>query len=165
LLKPVNRNVSLLAAFFSLVGCAGSVVTFVSQLAPLIVLKRLSAFDVDQSQALALLFLDLGGQAFLVVHVFFGMHCLLVGVLILKSTFLPRVVGALMVVAGSGWLLMSFTNLLSPPFAQQWSTLFMAAGGIGEVTLSLWLLIMGVNAQRWKEQALLVPSLATEQRP
>ncbi|MEO8136416.1 MAG: DUF4386 domain-containing protein [Betaproteobacteria bacterium] len=156
LLKPVNRNVSLLAAFFSLAGCAVSGLNFVFYLAPLAVLggaQYLSAFTIEQLQALALTFLRLRAQAFYVSHVFFGLHCLLVGALILRSTFLPRFVGALMTFGGLGWLTMSFANLLSPPLGRSLDPYILAPGAIGEITLSLWLLLMGVNVQRWKERA------------
>ena len=67
--------------------------------------------------------------------------------------FLPRAVGALMVIAGSGWLTMSLANLLSPPLGHILCPYILAPGAIGEISLSLWLLAMGVNAQRWRERA------------
>jgi Domain of unknown function (DUF4386) len=155
LLKPVNRNVSLLAAFFSLAGCAISGVGFVLYLAPLVVLggaKFLSAFTAEQLQALALAFVGLRAQAFYVSHVFFGLHCLLVGCLIVGSSFLPKIVGALMLIAGLGWLTMSFSNLLSPPLGHALGAYILAPGALGEIALALWLLVMGVNAQRWMER-------------
>ena len=79
---------------------------------------------------------------------FFGIYCLLIGCLILRSAFLPRILGALMAIAGLGWL-----TFLSPQFAHSVSPYNYAAGGIGEISLTLWLLVMGVNAARWKEQA------------
>src|ERR1700716_2417849 len=80
-----------------------------------------------------------------IAFAFFGLHCLLVGCLILKSTFLPRIVGALMVCAGLGWLTFSFTSLLSPPLARYLIPYIMAPGMLGEASLTLWLLVMGVN--------------------
>ena len=156
LLKPVNRNLSLLAASFSLVGCSSAAVSFLFHLAPLAVLggaSYLSVFSAEQLQALALLFLKLRGQGSIVSFVFFGLHCFLVGYLVFRSTFLPRVVGALMMLAGLGWLTMSFANLLAPPLARALSGYFMATGALGEGSLTLWLLVMGVNVQRWKERA------------
>ena len=156
LLKPVNRNISLLAAFFSLAGCAITGVGFVFSLAPLTVLggtQDVSVFSVHQSQAMALTFLRLGAQAFYIGHVFFGLHCLLVGYLILRSTFLPTVVGALMVFAGLGWLTLSFANLLSPPFGRSLFPYALLPGMLGEGSLTLWLLAKGVNIQRWREQS------------
>jgi len=156
LLKPVNRNLSLLAAAFSLMGCASSAVSFLFHLAPLAVLggaKYLTVFTGEQLQALAFLLLRLRGQASIVSFVFFGLHCFLVGTLVFRSTFLPRVVGALMVLAGLGWLTMSFANLLAPPLARALGSIPMMTGGLGEGSLTLWLLVMGVNVPRWKELA------------
>ncbi len=151
LLKPVNRTVSLLAAFFSLVGCAVGALSSFFDFAPFVLLRGapyLSVFTVEQLQALVLTFLRLGGQAGSIGLVFFGLHCLLVGYLILRSTFLPRVVGALMAFAGLGWL-----TFLSPPLASTLSPYVMLPGLLGEGSLTLWLLVMGVNVQRWREQA------------
>jgi uncharacterized protein DUF4386 len=156
LLKPVNRNLSLLAAFFSLAGCTISALIFFCQLAPLVVLGRapyLSAFTVEQLRALAFMFIRLSAQAQNISFVFFGLHCLLVGCLIFRSTFLPRLVGVLMVFAGLGWLTMAFSNLLSPQFGRSLFPYIMIPGSLGELSLTLWLLFIGVNAERWKEQA------------
>ena len=99
LFKPVNRSISLVAAFFSLVGCAIQAFGSVFQLAPLVISgssANLSAFKPEQSQALALMFFKLDSQAQSITLVFFGLYCLLIGCLIFKSTFLPRILGALM---------------------------------------------------------------------
>jgi hypothetical protein len=157
LLKPVNRNLSLLAAFFSIVGCAIGSFSMLFQLASLVVLggaQYLSVFTVEQLRALALMFLRLYEPASVIAFMFFGLHCLLVGCLIVGSTFLPRIVGVLMVCAGLGWLTFSFTTLLSPPLARYLTPYIMAPGMLGEASLTLWLLVMGVNVQRWKEQAI-----------
>ena len=97
--------------------------------------------------------MGLTAQASNIGFIFFGLHCLLIGCLILKSTFLPRMVGALMVFAGLGWLTLSFSSLLSPPFARNLFPYIMLPGFLGEALLTLWLLVIGVNVQRWKEQA------------
>jgi hypothetical protein len=80
--------------------------------------------------------------------VFNGFYCLLIGYLIFRSTFLPRILGALMAFAGLGWL-----TYLSPPLADYLSPYNLALGILGQESVMLWLLVMGVNAQRWKEQA------------
>jgi hypothetical protein len=164
LLKPVNRTLSLLAAFFSLAGCAVGAVSFVFYLAPVVALENapyLSVFTVEQVRALAFMFLRLYERASNIGFAFFGLHVFLVGCLIFRSTFLPRLVGALMVFGGVGWLTLSFTNLLSPPLGRYLSPYIMAPGILGELSLTLWLLVMGVNVQRWVEQA----SIAAQWRP
>jgi len=153
LFKPVNKSVSLLAAFFSLVGCALGAVSCLFHLAPLAVLgsdqsQYLNVFTVEQLQALALMFLKLRIQTANIGIVFFGFYCLLIGYLIFRSTFLPRILGAGMAFAGLGWL-----TFLSPPLANSMFPYILAPGAVGEGVLTLWLLAMGVNVQRWNEQA------------
>ena len=89
LFKPVNKTVALLAAFFSLVGCAIQAFGSLFQVAPLVVLEGspyLGAFKVDQLQAVALLFIKLNDQAAYIYLVFFGLFNLLIGYLIFNST-------------------------------------------------------------------------------
>jgi hypothetical protein len=84
--------------------------------------------------------------------VFFGLHVVSIGYLIRKSTFLPRILGTLLFVAGACYLASSFANFLALPFRMS-LTPFVALGGlIGEGSLTGWLLVKGVNAQRWNEQ-------------
>ena len=80
--------------------------------------------------------------------VFAGFYCLLIGYLIFRSTFLPRILGALMAFAGLAWL-----TFLSPPLAHYLSPYNLACGLLAEALVFLWLLAMGVNVKRWKEQA------------
>ena len=151
LFKPVNRSVSLVAAFFSLVGCAIQAFGAVFQLAPLVISGSsadLSAFKPEESQALALILFKLDSQAQTITLVFFGLYCLLIGFLIFKSTFLPRILGVLMALAGLGWL-----TFLAPPLANALSPYALVLGFLAELSLMLWLLIKGVNVQRWKQQA------------
>jgi Domain of unknown function (DUF4386) len=117
LFKPVDRNLSLLAAFFSLVGCANDVLG----------LFHLAPYKIN---SLA----------------FFGPYCLLLGYLIFRSTFLPRILGVLMVLAGLGWL------IFLSPLANQLSTYLKVLGFVAELSLCLWLLVMGVNVPRWEEK-------------
>jgi hypothetical protein len=78
---------------------------------------------------------------------FFGPYCVLIGYLILTSTFLPRFLGVLMVFAGLGWLI-----FLLPSLANYLANAIEAIGILAEASLMLWLLLMGLNEQRWKEQ-------------
>lgn len=151
LFKPVNRTVSLLAAFIHLVGLAIMGFGSLLQLAPLVILgggQYLSVFKVDQLQALAYMFLQFSAQAFDAFIVFFGFYCVLLGYLIFKSTFLPRIVGALMALAGLGYL-----TLLAKPLANYLAPYNLFPAALGETSLMLWLLIVGVNVQRWNEKA------------
>ncbi len=151
LLKPVNRSLSRLAAFVILVGCATQALTCLLYLAPLIILQdgsSLSAFTPEQLRALALVFLRLNNYAFQIYLVFFGAWCFLIGYLIFRSTFLPRILGVLLAISGLGWV-----TYLYPPLAHRVYPFIAAASALGEIPLELWLIVMGVNVQRWKEQA------------
>ena len=151
LLKPVNRSLALLAAFFSLVGCSIQAVSYVCYLAPFVLLggaPYLSVFKVEQLQALLLMLLKLRSQAEQIDLVFFGFFDLLIGCLILRSTFLPRILGALMALAGLGWMIFLF-----PPLANSLSRYILPVGFLAELLLLLWLLVKGVNLPRWQEQA------------
>jgi hypothetical protein len=156
LFKPVNKSLSLLAAFFSVVGCAIASLICLFQLAPLIVLggaHNVSALNLGQLQELALIFLKLHVQGYNVSLVFFGFYCVLVGYLIFRSTFLPRILGALMVIAGLCYLTSSFATFLSPEVAARLFPYILVPGSVAELSLILWLLVKGVNDQRWKERA------------
>ena len=151
LFKPVNKTVALLAAFFSLVGCAIQAFGSLFRVAPLVVLEGspyLSVFKVDQLQTVALMSIKLNVQATYIYLVFFGLFNLLIGYLIFKSTFLPRILGVLMALSGLGWL-----TFLSPSLANYLLTYIEVLGIIAEASLMLWLLVKGVNVQRWKEQS------------
>jgi hypothetical protein len=146
--KPVNRSLSLLAAFFSLVGCAIMAFASVFRIAPHVVQgggQYLSVFKVEQLRALASLFLEVYGQGVNISFVFFGVYCMLIGYLIFRSVFLPRILG---VFAGLAWL-----TFLSPTLANYLSPYILAFVLLVEGLVMLWLLVMGVNVQRWKEQA------------
>lgn len=151
LFKPVNRSLSLLAAFVGLVVCALQALTAFLYVTPLLVLEggnSLAAFTTQQLQALALIFLKLNAYAFDIDLMFFGLWCALSGYLMLKSTFLPRILGVLLAIDGLGWMM-----FVVPPFASSIFPLIAAASALAEIPLQLWLVTVGVNAQRWKEQA------------
>jgi hypothetical protein len=78
----------------------------------------------------------------------FGVHCVLMGYLIVRSTFLPRILGVLMVLAGLGYLI-----FLWPPLGDRlFFPYIVVPGVVAEGALTLWLLLMGVNNIRWREQ-------------
>ena len=149
--KPVSERLSLLTAFFSLMSCGIVAFACLLHVTALLILRSAQYLDILAVQplpALALLCLKLREQAYGVSLVFFGLHCLLIGYLIFRSTFLPRIVGVLMAFAGSCWL-----TFLSPQVTHPLSLYIVAAALLGEGTLILWLLVKGVNVQQSKERA------------
>ena len=156
LLKPVSRSLSLLAAFFGLAGVAVGAVASVSRLVPLVLLgggPDSTAFTTTQLQAMAMMSLRLQGQGFGIAMVFFGLQCVSIGCLIIRSTFLPRILGVLLAIGGSSYVISSFANFLSPPFGALVFPFIIPAAIVWEGSLTLWLLVKGVNVQRWKERA------------
>lgn len=157
LLKPAGKTLSLLAAASSLTGTAIVASAAIYYLAPLALLggaPYLGALEPDQARALAMLSHRLRGTGANIGLVFFGFHLLFVGWLVLKSTFLPRVLGLLSALGGVGFLINSFTSFLSPTFAAQLLPLTLLPGMLGQALLALWLLVMGVNVGRWRERAI-----------
>ncbi len=116
--KPVDRSLSFLAALLSLAGCANEILR----------LLHLAPYKISSL-------------------VFFGPFCLLLGYLIFRSIFLPRILGVLMAFAGLGWL------IFLSPLAHPLSTYLKILGFLAEASLMLWLIVRGVNEQRWQEQA------------
>ncbi len=151
LLKPAGRSVSLLAAFLGFAGCVIKTFSRLFFIAPLFILggaHYLSVFSTEQLQALALLFLKVNDHGAAIALVFFGFYALLTGYLIVRSTFLPRILGVLSILGGLGWM-----SFLYQPLGYRLFPYLAALGILGAASLILWLLVFGVNEQRWKEQA------------
>jgi Domain of unknown function (DUF4386) len=150
LLKPAGRSISLVAAYLGLTGCVIKTFSRLFFIAPLFLLDGahyLSVFSAEQLKALALLFLKVNDHGAGIALVFFGFYALLTGYLIIRSTFLPRILGVLSVFAGLGWL-----TFLYSPLGYRLFPFIAAFGFLGALSLIVWLLVFGVNEQRWKEQ-------------
>jgi hypothetical protein len=147
LLRPVSKTISLLAAFFSAAGCATGIISLVFSLSPFVVLRKAPLLGTANAEQLQSVFLGIGTQAHIVTFVFFGLHCLLVGVLILRSKLLPRWIGALMVFAGVSWMTYSLANLLAPSFGRLLFPYILIPGAVGEMSLTLWLLLVSVKVE------------------
>jgi hypothetical protein len=150
ILKPVNTTVSTFAALMVVITSAMQAVTALLYLAPLLVLSDAHpGVGAEQAQAMAAELVKLNGAAFEVDLTFFGFWCVLTGYLILRSRFLPRLLGGLLVLDGVGWSL-----YLWPPLATFLFPAIAVASGLAEVPMQLWLIVRGVNNGKWREQAL-----------
>jgi uncharacterized protein DUF4386 len=156
LLRPVSRSLSLVVAFFGLAGVAIGGASWVIHLTPLLLLHGdpyLTAFTTNQLQAMSLAALKLQMQVFPIGMVFFGIQCISIGYLVARSNFLPRILGVVLAIGGTCYLIASFANFLAPSSGPHLVPFIMPVALIGEGALGLWLLIKGVNVQRWNQQA------------
>jgi hypothetical protein len=151
LFRPVSRIIALFAAVVSVAACALQAFASLFQLAALLVVgggSSTSGFTAGQMQDLALLLLNMNGQAFNIYLIFFGLWLIPTGYLIVRSTFFPRIIGALLMLDGLGWV-----TYLWPPLASTLYPVIAVVAAFGELPLLVWLLVVGVNERRWKEQA------------
>ncbi len=151
LLRPVNKNLALLAAFFRLVYAAIVGVNTVYHFAALLLLggaPYLTVFKVDQLHALALLSLKTHALGYNVALVFFGFHCLVLGYLIFKSEYLPKILGILLVIAGPCYIVNSFAHFVAP--VSNLYPAILVPCFIAELSLTVWLIVKGVNLPKWE---------------
>src|SRR6202035_2742139 len=160
LLRPVNKQLVVLAVLFNLVSLAVESVSKLFLLAVMPTLANgdyLKAFDPQQLQILANLALRSHDIAFNIALIFFGFTCLVNGYLIFRSGYLPKFVGLLMQLAGLSYLIACFAALFAPAFADLISPAILLPPLIGESSFCLWLLLKGVNIAKWNERMSLQP--------
>lgn len=150
LLKPVNKAPAALMVVLALIGIPMAFLNEVNHLAVLRLLGSADdgAFTPTQLHAQVMLFLGMYQSGILVTQVFWGLWLLPLGFLVFKSGFLPKLLGILLIVAGSAYVFDSGTQLLFPGFTEISRFTF-----VGELLFALWLLIKGVNVERWQQVA------------
>jgi hypothetical protein len=144
LLEAVNALLARLMVVLALLGIPIAMMSEVSQLAALMVLDGRVSGTLTQEQIRmhAMSLLDMRSQTILVAQIFWGLWLLPLAVLVFRSGFLPRVIGVLLGIAGAGYFIDSMTQLLSPGFPVVSVVTF-----VGELALTLWLLIKGVRVE------------------
>jgi hypothetical protein len=166
LLKPVSRNLALLAAFLTITTNAVLGLNALFHLAAVIVLggagpsdrganpfpDYLEAFDPQQLHALAYLSVRLHGYGFAIGLIFFGFFLVLLGYLIYRSGYLPRTIGVLLVIGGLGYLTNSFAQILAPALAASLLPWVLLPPFLAELGFALWLIVKGVNVPKWEER-------------
>ncbi|HEX8573753.1 MAG TPA: DUF4386 domain-containing protein [Allosphingosinicella sp.] len=161
LLKPVHRDLALLSAFFGLVSMTLFAVTKMFYFAaPMFLRGRgyLSAFPPDQLESFAGLFLSLYAGLSGLTMIFYGTAWILRGWLTFRSSYLPRFLGALMVVAGLGFVAKTLTQVLAPPLS---SPLLLAPMFLNAVAVTIWMLAKGVDRPQWDRATSDAPTLRT----
>jgi hypothetical protein len=156
LLRPVSRPLSLasaLARFAQAILQAVNLFTAVPALLLLGGAGYLAAFEPDQLNALVLLFMDVNAFVIIIWGVLFGFHLLLLGYLVYRSGFWPRLLGILLIVGGIGYLLQSYGHLLAPQFDNILATVVIVLSVPGELAFTVWLLWKGVDVEQWEKRA------------
>lgn len=153
--RRVNAHLALLALLFNLVAIAVEAGNLLNHFAPLRILAGagLEGLGPEQSQALAYASLRLFSTGFGISLTFFGFFCLVTGHLIYRSGFLPRLIGALMVLAGTCYLVNSFSLFIAPGFAALLFPWILVPCLVAELSLALWLVVVGLNEGKWEERA------------
>jgi hypothetical protein len=150
LLKPVNKNIALLFLLLNLGGVAIQCFSDLNLYASLLLLSGadyLKVFQADQLQALAMLFLYLRENGFMMAQIFYGAWLFPLGYLVFKSGFLPRILGIVLMIHCVAWLV-NFLQFFLFPGYEVIHYLTYPLGFISEFGLTLWLLIMGAKDQK-----------------
>jgi hypothetical protein len=156
LLRPVSRPLSLasaLARFAQSVLQAVNLFTAVPALLLLGGAGYLAAFEPDHLNALVLLFMDVNAFVIIIWGLIFGFHLLLLGYLVYKSGFWPKILGILLVLGSLGYLAQSYGHILLPQYDAILSTVVVLLSVPGELAFTVWLLWKGIDVERWKERA------------
>ena len=151
LLKPVSTTGSLIAAVIGVVGCGIKALSRLFYVAPAIVLEGsqyLNTFSTEQLSSIALLFYQINEMGAAIAVVFFGFSTMITGWLMLRSTYVPRVLGWFALVGGIGWL-----SFLWPPLGYRLNLYIAAIGLLGSLATIVWLLIGGINEERWATES------------
>lgn len=150
LLKPVNKHLSLMAAFFGLIGTALFAVAEMFFFAPPLLMGSagyLQSFTPDQLNALVMLSLRFFGFASMIYSAYYGVSWLLRAYLIFRSGYLPKFLGVLMAIGGLGFVARNFLMILAPSYA---SNLLLVVLFPGALALTVWLLVKGVDVAKWE---------------
>lgn len=151
LFKRTNKLLLQLAVAFVIIQTAIIAVNLLNQISPLLLLSNdtyLKTFQPDQLATLSLLSLNIQAQGYAIGLVFFGFYCLIVGYVLYKSKYLPKLFGLLYAVTGLCYLVNSFTMLLSKGFENPLFIYLAIPIFIGELSLCLWLLIKGIDTSK-----------------
>jgi hypothetical protein len=157
LLRPVAKNIALLALLFNVVQTAvltANKLNLLSAEFPLSGSNYLNTFNTTQLQALAYLNIKTHASGFDVGLIFFGCACLGYGYLIYRSDYFPKLLGVLMVTGGIAYLVNSFMLIIAPKLSGQLVPYILLPPFIAELSLCLWLLFNGVRIDKWEFKTL-----------
>ena len=161
LFKPVDKTLSWIAAFARLAMTAMIGMNLLNKLMALHLLSSadyLTVFSTEQLYAFAQLFLTAYGFGSLIWGIFFALHLLIIGYMIIRSGYFPKVLGVLFLFASFGYGVDSFGQFLFPQFEAVYNVIILATVP-AELAFAVWLLIKGLNVEQW-QQRMLTPEAA-----
>jgi hypothetical protein len=156
LFRVVDRRIALMMVFYSLVGTAVESANLLNQFTPLVLLdaaRQAQTPGFDQVRDLTRAPLGLVSIGYAIQQVIYAFYLLAAGYLVFRSTFVPRVIGVLLALGAVAYLIYSFASFLAPAFSAQLVPYIQLPSLIGEASLGLSLLAVGVNVRRWRERA------------
>jgi hypothetical protein len=159
LLKPVNKGLALLAAFFRFAEATILAMNMQNHYNAFMLLQGAGSpgiYQFDQLQTMASFYLDAHRSTYLISQIFFGVHCFFLGYLLIKSGYFPRFLGTFLIAASFGYLIESFTYFLFPNYeglgaVVSWISAVPAF--LAEISLTYWLLFRGENIEKQYQQA------------
>lgn len=156
-LRPAGRTLSLTAAAFSLAGCAIGAIAAACLMAPFFYVgdqaqPYMAAFTPAQLEAMAMVAIRMHGTVYNVAMLCFGCYCALLGVLVFRSGFIPRMLGVLLMITGASDLIHTFAIFLDPALGRALDPYAMLPGFLGEGGICLWLTFVGLNAPKWQSR-------------
>ena len=146
--KIANKSLARMVVLFILVAATIEGINLFNKFMPLLLLQDAAILGLEQVQVQAFTFFLLQDVGVQISFVFVGSYCLLAGYLIFKLGFLPRITGLLLAIGGASYVIYSFANFLAPDFAANLVPYIQIPSFIGEATLTLSLLIKGVNVKQ-----------------
>lgn len=108
----------------------------------------LSVFEPNQLNAIVMMFLKLHGQGNIIAQVFWGLWLYPFGILIIKSKFIPKIIGVFLVIGCFAYLGITLTSLLFPHYSEMTTSILTLPLVIGEFSIIFWLLIVGIKIQK-----------------
>ncbi|MBK5277366.1 MAG: DUF4386 domain-containing protein [Bacteroidia bacterium] len=152
LLRPVHKELNLLAAFFRLVSITVQAVALLHLIEALFPVKKelFEVFTADQLYTMTNFAIKSHSYGYSISLLLLGCCFLIHGYLIFKSGFLPKVLGILVQIAGIGYITNGFTHILEPSLTAWTFPIIIIPVLVAETSLSIWLLVKGVDVEKWK---------------
>jgi hypothetical protein len=157
LFRSVSKPLSLAAALARFAQAVLQAVNLLTAVPALLLLGGagyLTVFEPDQLNALVLLFADLNAFTIIIWGLIFGFHLLMLGYLVYRSGFMPRILGMLLIIGAVGYLAQSYGHILASQYDEILSMVVIVLSIPGELLFTVYLLWKGLDVEKWNKRAL-----------